>query len=338
MFKRILLIRRDGIGDMLNTTPAIASLRLSYPDSRIIIACSPSQAELLEGNPDVDETVILKSSLGGEVRRVRPDLAIASQNAYLCNLTALLSGARIRLGWKGKLLSSLLSIRVPYRYAKGETHEARRNLDLVAKLCDSLAPLRLKLVLTDEERREGMREIIRAGIDPERAWCGIHPGGSSWDKLWPPDGFARIGERLSKRYGMRVAIIFGPDEEGIADEIASQMHIKPVLIQPKSVRKLAAVIAHTPLFICNDSGPMHIAAALDVPTLAIFGPTDHVRWRPLSKRARVIRQDLGCFPCSAHKCRRGYECIKKLPVELVWKEIEEMLGDEDTCAELLTHR
>jgi len=338
-FRRILLIRRDGIGDMLNTTPAIASLRLSYPDARIVVACSPPQADLLKHNPDVDETIALRGlNFVGKVRRLKPDLAVAAQNAYLCNLTAAFSGARIKLGWKGKRFSSLLSIRVPYRYVKGEVHEAQRNLDLIAEVCDRLAPLRLKLALREEERETGMQEIIRAGIDPRRPWCAIHPGGSSWDKLWPPDGFARIGERLSERYGMQVAIIFGPGEEGIAGEIASQMRIKPALIQPENVRRLAAVIAHVPLFICNDSGPMHIAAALEVPTLAIFGPTDHVRWRPLSEKAKVIRRDLGCFPCSAHKCRRGYECIKKLPVDLVWKGLEEMLEDENIGVELLTHR
>lgn len=343
--RRILLIRRDGIGDMLNTTSALASLRMSYPDSRIIVACRPVQAELLKHNPDLDETVVLASDrltdrikFMREVRHLKPDLAVAVQNASFCNLVAAVSGARSRLGWQGKRFSSLLSIRVPYRYRKGEVHETRRNLDLVSEVCDRLAPARLRLVLTEEEREIGRERIIEAGIDPERSWCAIHPGGSSWDKLWRADGYAQIGDRLTRRYGLQVAIILGPGEDRVAEEIALRMRFKPALIRPEDVRTLASVIAHIPLLICNDSGPMHIAAALEVPTLAIFGPTDHVRWAPLSGRAQVIRRDLDCFPCSAHRCRRDYECIKKLPTDLVWKRIEEMIADEDLGHKLLTYR
>ena len=90
---------------------------------------------------------------------------------------------------------------------------------------------------------------------------------------------------------------------------------------PESIRNLAALMEHCNLVVCNDSGPMHIAAALNVPMVAIFGPTDHVAWEPLSDEATIVRRDMPCWPCSAHKCKIGWECTKKLSVDVVWNEV-----------------
>jgi heptosyltransferase-2 len=109
--------------------------------------------------------------------------------------------------------------------------------------------------------------------------------------------------------------------------IADQNHTPDVItIAGPPLRQFAALLEKCSIFLCNDSGPMHIAAALKVPTVAIFGPTDHVRWRPRSEKASIVRKDVDCWPCSAHKCRRGFECIKTLPVDWVLKAADSMLN------------
>ena len=330
----------------MNSTPAIDSLRLSYPGAEIIVLCRPVQADLLHNNPSVDLTIpVDPSTTAGKLdfirvlRRFRPNLAISLQNAWLTNLAAGLSGAEHRAGWKGKRFSSLLNIKADYRYAKGERHEAARNLDLIKLVCHRLAPLRPRLYLTDEELGVGWEILKVEGLRPDRPWCAIHPGGSSPDKLWTPEGFARIGEMVRERLGMDVALIAGPREKRIAERIASMMRFRPPILLPENVRVLGSILKHASLLICNDSGPMHIAAALGVPTVAIFGPTDHVRWAPLNERARIVRRHMPCFPCSAHKCKRGYECIKALPAEEVWRRVVEVVeGAEHTGDRLLEDR
>jgi len=108
--------------------------------------------------------------------------------------------------------------------------------------------------------------------------------------------------------------------------MANQNHTTDVItIAGLPLRQFAALLEKCSIFLCNDSGPMHIAAALKVPTVAIFGPTDHVRWGTRSDKAVVVRKDVDCWPCSAHKCKKGFECIKTLPVEWVLKAADSIL-------------
>ena len=332
--RKILIIRNDGIGDLLNSTPAIALLRQDYPDAEITVLVQPLNAPILVGNPDVDRVLIFDRA--GEHRRMRDrlrfyhslrhekyDLAVTMRTASWCNLVAFLSGARYRLGRDQKRFKSFLTHPWRGQYEKGETHEVDRNFDLVRLICDGDGDRRLVLNLLDDEMMQAQQLLADWGIASNDFLVGIHPGGSSFDKRWPEENYAQVADALAHAYGAKILILQGPDEAALGRNLQKAVQSKSIVYAPKSIRELAALIKHCDFFVCNDSGPMHIAAALNVRTVAIFGPTDHVAWKPLSEAATIVRRDMPCWPCSAHKCRIGWECTKKLPVDTVWDRVEE---------------
>ncbi|MFC1713083.1 lipopolysaccharide heptosyltransferase II [Candidatus Poribacteria bacterium] len=335
---RILVLRPDGIGDALNSTPAISALRNAYRDAHISVVLKPSGAEILSLNPHIDEIIIydpddLHSGVAAKLRflsKIRAeghDMAIILKNSSWCNFISYASGARYRIGRKSerKRFSSTLTDGVRSRDPKGTKHEVYRNMD-VARLAgadDGISELVLRL--SEDERAWAQDFIHNKGLDQASPLVGIHPGGSSFDKLWPAENFAYVADQLAQNPGTRIILFSGPGEDALADKIRETMTHPPICASGISLRQSAALNERCSLFICNDSGPMHIAAALNVPTVALFGPTDHVRWQPRSEEAVIVRRDMDCWPCSAHKCRKEFECMKSLPVDDVLDAVYSML-------------
>lgn len=327
--QKILIVRADGIGDLLNSTPAITLLRKNYPTAEITVLARPLNASLLIGNPDVDNILIydrhgkhrqLSNRLRffQNLRREQFQLAVAMQTASFPHLTTFLSGATYRLGRYHKRFKSTLTHSWKGTYKKGETHEVDRNLELVNLICQGEGSRNLVFNLSSEEKGDAHDLLSSWNINQDTYLIGIHPGGSSFDKRWPEKQYAELADKLVHEYDATILILCGPDELALADNIQETMHSESIVYAPKTIRELGSLFYHCNLVICNDSGPMHIAAALNVPMVGIFGPTDHVAWHPMSENASIVRRDMPCWPCSAHKCKIGWECTKKLPVDMVW--------------------
>ncbi|MXY27910.1 lipopolysaccharide heptosyltransferase II [Candidatus Poribacteria bacterium] len=327
---KILVIRVDGIGDLLNSTPAISLLRKNYPSAEITVLVRPLNAPMLMGNPDVDRILIfardgehrgLKARLRFycELRREGFQLVVAMQTAMWSHLVALLSGAPYRLGRYQKRFRSTLTHAWRGKYPKGETHEVDRNLELVQLICRGDGRRKLKFYLSPNEIDTAKVHLASWGIGANTFLIGIHPGGSSFDKRWPENRYAELADKLARQYHATILLLHGPEEAALAHDIQQAMQSRAIVHAPETIRELGALLSCCNLVICNDSGPMHLAAALDVPLVAVFGPTDHVAWHPLSENASIVRRDMPCWPCSAHKCKIGWECTKKLPVEPVWE-------------------
>ena len=326
---KILIIRADGIGDLLNSTPAIALLRQNYPSAEITVLARPLNAPVLIGNPDVDRVLVFdrhgehrqlseQLQFYRDLRREKFNLVVAMQTATWPHLAAFLSGATNRLGRYQKRFKSTLTHTWRGRYRKGETHEVDRNLDLVRLICKGEGTRQLVFNLLPNEIAYAETHLSSWGVGDDTFLIGIHPGGSSFDKRWPEEQYAELADRLVQHYNATILLLRGPDEADLTHNIQEAMQSNAIVHAPKTIRELGAMLSCCDLFVCNDSGPMHLAAALDVPTTAIFGPTDHVAWRPMSENASVVRRDMPCWPCSAHKCKIGWECTKKLPLEMVW--------------------
>lgn len=339
--ERILILRTDGIGDVLNSTPAISALRDAYRDAHISAVVRPLGAEILLLNPHIDEALIYdvdnvhrspitRLRFLRQLRAGRYDLAVILRNSSRCNLMAYLSGARYRIGRTSerKRFSFTLTHGVSSRDPKGTKHEIDRNMDVVRLIGAKNGARELILHLSKEERAWAQNFLCRQGVGASGhvpLLVGIHPGGSSFDKLWPAENFARAANRLMQEFAARIMLFSGPGEDALAQSIQRIMVYErrklklatPAVISAAGLRlrQFAALVERCSLFLCNDSGPMHIAAALKVPTVAVFGPTDHVRWKPCSENAAIVRKDMDCWPCSAHKCKKGFECIKSLPVD-----------------------
>ena len=326
---KILVIRVDGIGDLLNSTPAIALLRENYPSAEITVLARPLNAPVLIGNPDVDRILTFdrdgkhreiraRLQFYREVRREQFQLVVAMQTAMWTHLMALLSGAPYRLGRYQKRFKSILTHAWRGKYRKGETHEVDRNLELVRLICEGEGKRELIFRLSPDETAAAEARLASLGIGEDAFLIGIHPGGSSFDKRWPEKQYAELADRLARQYNGTVLLLRGPEEAALVQNIQAAMQSDAITYAPETIRALGALLSCCDLVVCNDSGPMHIAAALDVPMVAIFGPTDHVAWHPLSENASIVRRDMPCWPCSAHKCKIGWECTKQLPVEPVW--------------------
>ena len=333
---KILIIRVDGIGDLLNATPAIALLRESYPSAEITVLARPLNAPVLIGNPDVDRILIFDRNdehrgisaqlqFYRQLRRERFQLVVAMQTAMWSHFVAFLSGAPYRLGRYQKRFRSTLTHAWRGRYEKGETHEVDRNLELVRLICQGEGKRKLVLHLLPDEIATAKAQLTSWGVTSGTFLVGIHPGGSSFDKRWPEKQYAELADRLSQQYNATILLLRGPEEAELVQNIQKAMGSPAISYAPASIRELGALLSCCDLVVCNDSGPMHLAAALDVPMVAIFGPTDHVAWHPLSENAAIVRRDMLCWPCSAHKCKIGWECTKKLPVEPVWDATTEKL-------------
>ena len=327
---KILVIRVDGIGDLLNSTPAISLLRENYPSAEITVLARPLNAPVLMGNPDVDRILIfardgehrgLKARLRfyRELRREGFQLVVAMQTGMWSHLVAFLSGAPYRLGRYQKRFRSTLTHAWHGKYPKGETHEVDRNLELVRLICKGEGARKLKFHLLPNEIDTAKAQITSWEVGADTLLIGIHPGGSSFDKRWPEKQYAELADRLVQQHNATILLLHGPEEAALAHNIQQAMRFRAIVHAPETIRELGALLSCCNLVVCNDSGPMHLAAALDLPMVAVFGPTDHVAWHPLSENASIVRRDMPCWPCSAHKCKIGWECTKKLPVGPVWE-------------------
>ncbi|MBD3181413.1 lipopolysaccharide heptosyltransferase II [Candidatus Poribacteria bacterium] len=321
---KILIIRNDGIGDLLNSTPAISALRKSYNKAKITVMAKYPCDEILFMNPDVDNilvytarSLIERIQFLCKINRENYDMVVVLQNSSFCNFIASISCAKYRIGSKGKRFSFALTHKMKKEYSKGQRHEIQRNLDLVEIVGAYTDNLNLVFQLSEEERNWSSDYLRKNGIEENDKIIGIHPGGSSFDKLWPVKNFALVADSLVAKYNARILIFNGPQENDLMEKINGLIQSQYVNISGVSLRQFADILQKCSLFICNDSGPMHIAAALRVPTVAIFGPTDYIRWKPHNDKAVVVRLDTDCWPCSAHKCNKDYECIKALSVEKV---------------------
>jgi len=359
--KKILILRTDGIGDLLNSTPAISVLRQNYSDSHITVLASTRNAEMLLNNPDIDEVLIYdkrkrlreRFQFLLELRRMNFDLTVAMYTSSWCNFVMRFSRAKYRVGRYQKRFKRTLTH--PHRkiHPKGTVHETVRNLELVKPICDSkgasmsekplrlfeqpqgIAPTfrapatflnsRLVLNLSSAEKQWAQNWLRQVGISEGDFLAGVHPGASSFDKIWHEPSYAQVSDMLINQYGAKILILCSTSESELASNILNNMTNEAIIHVPTSLRQLTALINECALFICNDSGPMHIAAALNIPTVAIFGPTDHFRWAPFSENATIAIREMPCRPCSAHKCRREFECIKHLPVETVWEKVKLLL-------------
>ncbi len=337
---KILIIRNDGIGDLLNSTPAIALLRKTYPNAELTALVQPLNAPVLVGNPHIDRLLsfdrrgphqCLRARLKfyGQLRCENFDLAIAMRTGSWPNFVSFLSGARYRLGRNRKRFRSTLTHAWRGKYRKGAVHEVDRNLELVGLVCDGVGDRRIVFNLLEGEVSSAEKRLFEWGIGSGDLLVCLHPGASSFDKRWPEESYAQIADKLVREYNAKILILRGPHEVDLSRKIQDIMAFSSIAYGPESIRELGALLKCCDLVVCNDSGPMHIAAALHVPMVSIFGPTDHVVWKPLSEKATVVRRDMPCWPCSSHKCTISWECTKKMPVDMVWDEVERTIGESN---------
>ncbi|TAJ08944.1 MAG: putative lipopolysaccharide heptosyltransferase III [Nitrospirae bacterium] len=341
--RNLLVIKLRYIGDVLLATPVLRALRERFPEARLTMAVNRGTEEILKWNPDVQEVMVVeKRGLAAQlrflraVRRRRFDTVIDLTDGDRAATLAGLSGAPLRIGfneehrWRG-LLFTTIAPALP-----GTVH--RVDHDLRALLPLGIEPKasqpRLYTSLEDDER--AARLLEEAGL----AGAGgplvmFQPGARYWFKAWPAERFAALAERLSESFGCRVVIGGSESERPLAEEVRRLARSTPTVLAGRTpLLTYASVLKRCRLFVGNDNGPMHMAAALGVPVVALFGPSNPDEWGPRGPEVRVLYKGLDCRPCFHPTCERGEEsCMKRISVDEVCAAAGTLLESRERMGE-----
>lgn len=338
-FSRILISRMKFIGDVVLTTPIIRSVRKACPEATIVYMGEKNAVSLLEHNPNLDEiipydfsrpTIFEQPRVAFELRRHKFDLAIDLFGNPRSALLTYLTRARVRVG--------------PDRAARGRLYTIRVNDDGRTKTAIDFhnqfiravgiepTSTKTEIFLTDDEKREA-RIYLRwldhenRPLDLTKPIIGIHPGASWPAKKWMPERFGELADMITAKLGVQIIMPAGPGDGETIKTVMKHSFSNIKMLSNLPLRQLAAIITHCSLFIANDAGPMHIAAALGIPTIGLFGPGEENIWFPYSQQDGhiALRKDVSCHPCHLNVCNRegeGYmECMKLLSVKEVFSEV-----------------
>jgi len=328
--KRILVRGTNWIGDAVLTTPALMAIRKGFPQAKIALLAKPAIAELLHRHPAVDEIVLYRdpgphAGLGGKLtlarllRRGRYDLAILFQNAFEAAAITALAGIPNRYGYATDGRSFLLTHRVPLTPKIRRSHQVHYYLELLRPLGIQVDPGPPTLLTTAEEDTEAVEHLRAFEVDVKKVLIGLNPGSVyGTAKRWLPERFAEVADRAAAEHGGVVLIFGGQGEEELGAALAGKMTAPTLVLSGRTtVRRLMALIKQCRLFITNDTGPMHIATAFGVPTVAIFGPTDPVTTSPFGSGHELVRHPVDCSPCLLRECPIDHRCMQGISVEMV---------------------
>ena len=333
--QKILVRATNWIGDGVMSLSALAALRARFPAAEIVLVAKPWVSELYWHLPAVSRQIVYNPAGEHEgpqgfwkliraLRAERFDAAILFQNAFHAAWMAWCAGIPVRVGYARDGRSSLLTdaVEVPSPAAYG--HQAYYYLHLLfrAGLIAKPQPVaEIRLVLADSEKNWAAKHLQKLGLQGPRFLVGLNPGAFFGPaKRWLLHRYALLADRLVGALHADVLIFGSPAERPLAEEIARAMKHTPVILAGgTSLRQLMALLAQCHLVVSNDSGPMHLAAALGLPVLAIFGSTDERATGPVGSRTRVIRHPVACSPCGLRECPIDLRCMKGVTVEDVSK-------------------
>jgi lipopolysaccharide heptosyltransferase I len=343
---RILIVKLGAIGDVVHAMPAVAALRRAMPEARVAWAVEQGgAAKLLRGCAILDDLIELdlrgwrKSLMNVEtqtairkamagLRNARFDLSLDFQGLLKSAMVARLARIPRRIGFAREALREpasafMLTERVT---VDDNDHVIRKNLKLVEHLgCDVSGEYEFPIALSDDDERFAEEHIERL----DGRFAILNPGGGWPTKLWGPEGFGAIADRLWETYGMRSVVTYGPGEEDLARSVVDHSRANGAATLDSSLKQFFALARGAKLFIGGDTGPMHIAAAARAPIVAIFGPTASRRNGPFAPDDAVVeRFDLDCrVDCYRRSC--SHTSCMNIPVENVWWAVEKRLRIAD---------
>jgi heptosyltransferase-2 len=329
----ILVVVPSWIGDAVISLGALRVLRRAQPRAHLVALCRPSLVELYESVGEVDATLCYDprgadrglSGFRAAAERIRSrgfGLCLLLPNAFRVAALARLSGIPERWGYATESRGFLLTRSVPPAPRPFGRHQAFYYLELMNGLGFETGAPDVSVSISAGQRATARALLEREGWDGRSALVGIHPGATgSRAKIWSPVRFGQVMERIAGSTGAVVAILGGPSESSLAEEVESVVGKPVIQLQGKTtLGELMGVLSELSILLSNDSGPMHLAAALGVPTLAIFGPTDPRETGPLGASAKFVREPVECSPCLYRDCPIDHRCMERIGVDRVYEE------------------
>lgn len=336
--KRVLIIKMSAVGDVILSIPSIRAVREKYPQAWIAVLVGRKSRKIIRNCPIVDDTIVYdepsKKERAFSILRMASILAkedfdavIDLQNNKTSHLLAFLCGARLRAGHQNRKWSFLLN-----RAHRG-SESAMPPLEhqfKVLKMIDIEAFDR-KLQLWSGPAEEKAVDILFASqwVSKSQTLVGINPGSSlRWPtKQWPVENFAKLCDELAKR-NIRVVITGAPEDVPLADELFKMTRNKPInAVGKTTITELVSLVKRCQVFISSDSAPMHIASSVNIPLVAIFGPTDPKRHLVAPVNYQVFWKEVQCSPCYLRSCPMGLICMKRITVQEVLDSVLHFLKE-----------
>ncbi len=339
--KNVVVLQTSFLGDSLLTLPLLRRLKESLPGARVSVLTLPKNAGVFHNSPWVDEVILddKRGEHGGplgtwkisaQLRRRGFDLAVIPHRSFRSALVARLAGIPRRVGFAASAGSFLLTDAVPFAWL---THDLERNLALARPLGGESRALQgeARYIAPHAPSTALAARMAAAGVAPGARLAGVHPGAAWATKRWLPERYAELCRRL-KSEGLTPVLIGGPGDAALGAEIAAASGAAD-LVGKTDLEDLKSLMGRLSLFVTNDSGPMHLAAAAGVPVVAIFGATTReLGFFPYGSGHRVVEAGLACRPCGLHgakACPEGhFLCMRLLSVDQVQQACREALAPE----------
>ncbi len=332
--RKILIRGPNWVGDSILAVPAMKAVRAQFPWAEITLLVRPWVAGVFTSAGFIDHvwTEPRPTGVSGWRRIARSirdrhfDLAILLPNSFESALMMFLGRVPQRLGYstdgRGLLLTNAVA---PGEEAR---HQVHYYLDLVRSLSPSLAEPSIEIVATNDERDSARLLLAVEGIARQQHFLVLNPGAAYGSaKRWSEGRFAETGDRLARDLGLAVVIIGSQAEAEVAEKIRSAMKSRVAVLSGKTtLETLIGILAECSLMITNDSGPMHIASALGVPTVAVFGSTDDRVTGPRGPRTRIVKHRVPCSPCLLRECPIDHRCMTGVTVAEVCSTARELVA------------
>ncbi len=323
--KKILCIKPRGIGDIVLSTIVLDNLIAHYPNARIDYLTEHFAKYAVANNPLVNKVITMHKTefvltVSRRIRKEKYDMIIDLWSNPRSAQITFFSGVKYRVGYAYR--GRKYAYNILGTSGKGDHHSAEHNLEL-------LKPLGVKVISKKIHFYIGTQEKVFADdfykvnkLDIEKV-LGIIPAGG-WDsKRCDKEKWVEIAEAAINKFNCKILVLWGPGDEHDAEFIKSNLDDNCIIAPKTTLPQMAALISKCKMVIANDSGPMHISAALGIPTLGIFGPTNPKAHGPYSPNSDyVIKEDLHCIICNKLICPYQHECMRQLSVETVMNKLE----------------
>jgi heptosyltransferase I len=348
----ILIVKLSALGDVIHTLPALTALRRAHPTARINWLIEATAAPLVLGHPALDQALVwqrrqfagalrsghwlralgLLRSFVRELRAVRYDLVLDFQALLKSAVWVALARGVRKVGFGPGMARSegsylFLNERVPA--VSMEVHALDRGLMLLEAIGIPRGTVVYDLPIAPETRRQAEQLLHDAGIGPHDRYVALHPRTRWPTKHWCPERFAAVADALPS-LDCRAVFTGAPEDRRGVDEVFACLKRPAVRLDGKlDLKTLAALFQRASLVVSTDTGPMHLAAAVNTPVVAIFGPTAPQRTGPYGPRHKVVRAEVACSPCFSRQCRSSVAeemaCMKRIETDDVIHAIRELL-------------
>jgi lipopolysaccharide heptosyltransferase III len=332
------------LGDTVLSTPLFSAVKNYRTDLRLSVLVEEPNQEVLVGNPDIDSVFLLPptTARGFSVLTARAtELAKIRAQRFECCINlhggttgawfAWLSRARHRVGLSSFRNSFCYNVRIdlPSRQPNAKQHTVEYQMEWLRALGMPPCEIPSLRVFPNRALEPKLKDRLQqCGIQYDTRYCVIQPTSKFHTKEWTPSGFAEITDYIETRCGYRVILTGGPGEKQRLEHVAAKCRARPIILDSISISELVWVIKKAKLFVGNDSGPAHLAAALNVPAVVLFGSSDSKVWYPWKATHEIVQNPFDCNPCPGYRCLVYAEpqCILSITVQQVKQAIERVLS------------